>query len=235
VLGDERAPYKREVERFAAVVASLAEIVAFAALGLTVDLTVIRQPDVWLVGLAIAAVLTLVIRPVLVGLVLLPFELSRPERTFVLWSGLKGAVPLLLGVLVLGEAVPDAARVYGIVIIVVMVSVVVQGTLVPTVASRLKIPIRLREAEPWALGVRLRDEPDGVHRLQVQAGSQAEGTTIEDLPVSSENVWISFVVREQQLVAVGGKTVLRAGDEVLVLAHPDLHDELVALFASSRV
>jgi cell volume regulation protein A len=38
VLGDQRAPFKREVERFHSALASLAEIVAFAVLGLTVSL-----------------------------------------------------------------------------------------------------------------------------------------------------------------------------------------------------
>jgi len=234
VLGDERAPYKGEIQRFASAVASLAEIVAFVALGLTVDLDVITQSDVWPVGLAIAGALIFVIRPVLVGLVLVPFGLDRQERLFVLWSGLKGAVPLLLGLIVLSADVPDASRVYGIVVVVVMVSVLLQGTLVPTVASRLQLPMRLREPEPWALGVRLRDEPDGVHRLRVRAGSRADGVTIEDLPVSSDDVWVSFVVREQQLVGVGGGTVLRSGDEVMVLADPGLHDELAAIFGSPQ-
>jgi cell volume regulation protein A len=123
VIGDERAPYKREVERFASATASLAEIVAFVALGLTVQLDVISDPEVWAVGLAIGFVLMLVVRPLFVGPVLLPFGLGRNERVFVLFSGLKGAVPLLLGTLILGEAVPEAERVYGIVIVVVMVSV----------------------------------------------------------------------------------------------------------------
>jgi potassium/hydrogen antiporter len=49
-LGDEPAPFKREIERFHAALASLAEIVAFVALGLTVDLAEIARPDVWIPG-----------------------------------------------------------------------------------------------------------------------------------------------------------------------------------------
>ena len=66
-------------------------------LGLTVDLATLPDADAWLVGLAIAAILAFVVRPMLVGLVLLPVRLTRGERVFVLWSGLKGAVPILLG------------------------------------------------------------------------------------------------------------------------------------------
>ncbi|CAN5550437.1 hypothetical protein BH18ACT8_BH18ACT8_01810 [soil metagenome] len=49
-------------------------------------------------------------RPVLVGLCLLPFDLSRRERGFVLWAGLKGAVPLLLGSLLLDNDVSEGQR-----------------------------------------------------------------------------------------------------------------------------
>ncbi|HEY7430410.1 MAG TPA: cation:proton antiporter, partial [Streptosporangiaceae bacterium] len=38
VIGDERAPYKREIERFHSALASMAEIVAFLLLGLTINL-----------------------------------------------------------------------------------------------------------------------------------------------------------------------------------------------------
>ena len=41
LVGDERAPYKREIERFTGALASLAEIVAFVVLGLSVDLRLV--------------------------------------------------------------------------------------------------------------------------------------------------------------------------------------------------
>src|SRR5919112_88376 len=50
----------------------LAEVVAFVVLGLTVNLATLPDGDAWLIGLALAAVLAFVVRPVLVGLVLLP-------------------------------------------------------------------------------------------------------------------------------------------------------------------
>ena len=51
LLGDARAPYKREIERFHSALASLGEIVAFVVLGLTVDLDDLARPDVWIPGL----------------------------------------------------------------------------------------------------------------------------------------------------------------------------------------
>ncbi|MEP6666773.1 MAG: cation:proton antiporter [Nocardioidaceae bacterium] len=232
VLGDGRAPYKGEIERFVAAVASFGEIVAFVVLGLTVDLETLARRDVWLVGLTISIILVLVIRPILVGLVMFPIRLRGAERAFILWSGLKGAVPILLGTFLLTEHIPESQRLYGIVVIVVIFSVVVQGSLVPLAAQHLRIPMRTREPEPWALGVRLRDEPQGVHRHQVETGSAADGSTIADLPISSDDVWVSFVVRESGLVRFRGSTRLLPGDQVVILADPALRDDLAALFAA---
>ncbi len=221
LIGDEGAPYKREIERFHAALASLGEIVAFVVLGLTVDLGVLSRLDVWLPGLALAALLALVVRPFLVGLLLVPVAMSRQEKAFVLWAGLKGAVPILLGTLLLGAGVPEAPRLYGIVVVIVVFSVVVQGGLVPPVAAVLHVAMRTVEPEPWALGLRLRDEPRGVRHYRVAPGSVADGATVENLPVSADNVWISVVSRDGALVPVRRSTALHAGDEVIVLADAD--------------
>ena len=234
LLGDERAPYKGESERFVSALASLGEIVAFLLLGLTVDLSTLGRVDVWGPGLVMAVVLGFVVRPLLVGLTLLPFDLRRNERAFVLWAGLKGAVPILLGSFLLTAHVVEAERLYGIVIVVVTFSVIVQGGLVPTVAHRLGIPMHAVEPEPWALGVRLRDEPQGVHRFQVTRGSSADGSNVKDLPFSFDDVWISFVIRAGELVPVRGHTPLETGDEVLVLADPRHHAALAAAFTEPR-
>jgi cell volume regulation protein A len=84
-----------------------------------------------------------VIRPVLVGLVSAPIRLSRGERWFVLLAGLKGAVPILLGTYVLAESAPRAGEIYDIVFVVVLVSVVVQGGLVPAMTRLFRIPLRV--------------------------------------------------------------------------------------------
>ncbi|MEO7068877.1 MAG: cation:proton antiporter [Nostocoides sp.] len=230
LVGDARAPYKVEIQRFHAAVASLAEIVAFVALGLTVDLGQLSRSDVLVPGLVLALVLAFVIRPVVVGLCLVPARLRRSERNFVVFAGLKGAVPILLAELLREADIPGADRWYGIVAVVVIFSVFVQASLTPVVAARLKLPMRTVEPEPWSLGVRLRDEPAGVHRLTVAAGSPADGRALDDLTLLGERMWISFIVRDSGLVRITGETELHVGDEVLVLADPDLKTKLTRYF-----
>jgi cell volume regulation protein A len=230
VLGDERAPYKAEIERFHRALASLGEIVAFVVLGLTVHLSILGRLNVWLPGLLLGLALGYLLRPLVVGACLLPVRLPAAQRNFVLLAGLKGAVPILLGTYLLVDRVAHSDRLYGIIVVVVLVSVVVQGSLVSPLARWLRLPIRTVDLEPWALGVRLSDEPEDVHRFLVEEGSKAEGVSVARLDLLPSDAWISLIVREGQVVPARGSTELQAGDEVLVLAESSDHQVLEDYF-----
>jgi potassium/hydrogen antiporter len=142
LIGDADIPAKRGIERFHTSLASLAEIVVFVGLGLTIDLAALGDNHRWLDGLVLAVVLAFVARPLAVAPLLLPARLTNGERLFVMWSGLKGAVPILLAAFaVLGE-VANANRIYGIVFVVVAFSVILQGATIPFAARRFQIPMR---------------------------------------------------------------------------------------------
>jgi potassium/hydrogen antiporter len=147
LVGDADIPRKRAIEHFNTSLASLAEIVVFVALGLTVDLTALGENHRWLDGLVLAAVLALVARPLATGPLLLPARLTKGERLFIMWSGLKGAVPILLASFAVLAEVEDANRIYGIVFVVVAFSVVLQGASIPYAADRLGVPMRTVSAE----------------------------------------------------------------------------------------
>lgn len=234
VIGDVRAPYKREIERFHTAIAGVGEIVAFVVLGLTVRLSMLLDPAVWVTGLVLALVLTFVIRPVIIGVCLVRSGLDRPEKTFVLVAGLKGAVPILLAEMLRGADVPYAEQLYGIIVVVVIFSVLVQATLTPTAARLLKLPMTVVEQDPWVLGVRLRDEPQGVAHFTVGEGAAAVGRSISSLGQLGENFWINVLVRDRQAVSITGDTELEAGDELLVQTDGKSTDSLDGFFTGAE-
>jgi len=146
LVGDIRFEARRAVRAFNAALGELGELAAFVALGLTVNLAFIGDEGLWWRGLVIAALLGFVVRPLATGPLLAAIDLSRGERLFIVWSGLKGAVPILLASLAVVAQTEYADKMYGIVFVVVLFSVVVQGSLVPTVAQRLRVP--LEDAPP---------------------------------------------------------------------------------------
>jgi len=146
LLGDVRAPFKHEIEVFQDGLSTLAEITVFVALGLTVELTAISGSR-WAEGIALGAFVALVARPLVLGALLAPARLRHGERLFVMWSGLKGAVPILLAAFALGAHVSDAHLIYETVFVVVLFSVVVQGGTVARAARRAGIEITRRDEQ----------------------------------------------------------------------------------------
>jgi cell volume regulation protein A len=141
-LSELDLPYKRQIQRFHTALASLAEIVVFVVLGLTVSVSQLFDDRVWLDGLLLAIALAFVARPLGLAPLLAPMELRLGEKLFIAWGGLKGAVPILLAAFAILADVDDARRIYEIVFVVVLFSVVVQGATVPFVASRLGVRMR---------------------------------------------------------------------------------------------
>ncbi len=134
VLGDAEIPAKREVEEFNRSLAGVSEIVVFAALGLSVHLAGMPWSS-WRDGAVLTLVLVAAIRPLVVGVTLARAKLQPGDRVFIAWSGLKGAVPILLAAFAVLEGVDGAESVYGIVFVAVVLSVFGQGSLVPSVAK----------------------------------------------------------------------------------------------------
>jgi cell volume regulation protein A len=145
VLGDVHYPRRHEVHHFHSAVSDLGELAVFVALGLTVDLAFIGSEGLWWQGLVLACLLGFVIRPLVVYPLLYGSGLGQNERLFVVWCGLKGAVPILLASLAITGGTDDAAEIYGIVFVVVLFSVLVHGTAVPAVAARLRIPMHAND------------------------------------------------------------------------------------------
>jgi potassium/hydrogen antiporter len=220
LLGDASVLRKGEIESFLSSIGVLAEIAVFIALGLTITRADLGA-ETWLDGLLLAVIVALVARPLAVLPLLLPERLSRGERLFIAWGGLKGAVPILLGALALLAGVDGASSLYGIVFIVVLFSVLVQGSSVPYVARRLRVPFR-----------RIDHDLAEVRELVVGERSFANGRRIRELPLG-ERARLGVLVRNGKPHPVDDHVVLAAGDRVHVYAQPEDGAALERIFTGT--
>jgi cell volume regulation protein A len=138
VRGDAEALRQAELVSLRKRLATIAEVVVFVALGLTVHISDIAIGR-WAEGLLVAAFLALVARTAVCGALLARVRLGAGERLFVIWGGLKGAVPILLAAYALAAHVHGGERIYETVFVVVLASVVLQGSTIPYVARRLGV------------------------------------------------------------------------------------------------
>ena len=221
LLGDVAAPRKGEIESFHSSLAALAEIAVFAALGLSVGYADLDDPDVWVKGLILAVVLAFVARPIALAPLLAPARLHWGERAFIIWGGLKGAVPILLGSLAVLAAVDDAGEIYGIIFVVVLFSVLVQGITVPLAAKRLRVSFR-----------RVDHDLAEVLEFVVRDDAFANRRKIGELPLG-ERAWVGILIRRGRPESFGRDTVLEPGDRVHVYCQPEDAAALERIFAGT--
>lgn len=117
----------------------LAQASMFLLLGLLV--TPSTMAGSWLPSLAVAAVLIVVARPVAVWMCLRPFRFSARETWFISWVGLRGAVPIVLALFPLLAGVPQAGLLFNVAFVVVLVSLLIQGTTIGWVARKLGVAL----------------------------------------------------------------------------------------------
>ncbi|MFI9720553.1 potassium/proton antiporter [Streptomyces sp. NPDC052396] len=220
ILGNAKLPHWPATRGFAEGLGWIAQIGMFVLLGLLV--TPHELGADFLPALIVGLVLTVVARPVSVFLSTVPFRTSWQEKTLLSWAGLRGAVPIVLATIPMVAAVPDSRRIFNIVFVLVIVYTLVQGPTLPWLARRL----RLGETEPEDLGI----ESAPLERLRghllsvaIPGGSRMHGVEVSELRLPAGSA-VTLVVREEASFVPLPSTVLRRGDELLVVATDPVRD-----------
>jgi len=215
-LGNAELPHRRATRSFAEGVGWLAQIGLFVMLGL------LMSPDRltwWHVGagLLAGAVLTLVARPLSVGVCAIPLRVPLREQAFLSWAGLRGAVPIILATVPLAESVPGAEDLFDLVVVLVVVYTLVQGPTLAYAADLFGVSSTgaARDLDVEAAPLE-RIDADLLH-MTVQEGSRMHGVEVSELRLPT-GASISLVVRHGTAQVPSDRTRLQRGDELLVVA-----------------
>ncbi|MFC8035129.1 potassium/proton antiporter [Streptomyces sp. FW42] len=220
LLGNARLPHWPATRGFAEGLGWLAQIGMFVLLGLLV--TPHELADDIVPALVVGLVLTTVARPLGVVLCLMPFRVPWQEQTLMSWAGLRGAVPIVLATIPMVQGVDGSERIFNIVFLLVVVYTLVQGPTLPGLARLL----RLGDSGAADLGV----ESAPLERLRghllsvtVPAGSRMHGVEIGELRLPTGSA-VTLVVRDGTSFVPSPETMLRRGDELLVVATDPVRD-----------
>jgi cell volume regulation protein A len=215
VLGNADLPHRAATRSFGEGLAWLAQIGLFVMLGLLLSP---GRIDLDTIGYAVVAglVLTLVARPVsvLVSAVVQPMQ--PRELAFISWAGLRGAVPIVLATIPLAEGVRDSERLFDIVFVLVVVYTVVTGPTLPLVARVLGVA---RPSEPRGLDIEAAPlERIAADMLQVTISpvSKMHGVEVGELRLPP-GASISIIIRDGETMVPERRTVLKHGDDLLVV------------------
>ncbi|GAA1537138.1 potassium/proton antiporter [Kribbella lupini] len=225
ILGRAELPHRIATKSFVDGIAWLAQIGLFVMLGLLASPGRIGLEDV-VVALVIGIAVTVVGRFAAVALSTTPFRMPWKEQTFIAWAGLRGAVPIVLATIPLAEHVPEADRVFDVVFVLVLLFTLLQGPSLPWLAKRLGV---LDDNAAHEVDIDVAPlESLGADMLQVQIPSESKlaGVEIGELRLPA-GVSISLVIRAKQAFVPDRRTVLRAGDALLVVTPSPLREKTI--------
>lgn len=222
----------RAVLRFHDGIAWMAQVGLFLILGLLASPH--ELPRILLPALGIAAVLMLLARPAAVLLCLMPLRFPWREQVFLSWVGLRGGVPIVLATYPLVFGVPSARIIFDVAFVLVLMSLLLQGSTVGLAARLLGLlmpPLRARvhRAEfdlPGATGWELVS-------YRIAKGTQPVGRTVKQLGLADVSR-VVCVVRNGTLLPYSKWGPLGAGDRISLLARPEEIHRLDDIFERTR-
>jgi cell volume regulation protein A len=215
VLGNQELPHRAATRSFAEGVAGLSQIGLFIMLGLLLSPGRITLENV---GVAILAglVLTFVARPLSVLASSVVQRMEWRELSFVSWAGLRGAVPIVLATIPLSEGVDGSERLFDIVFVLVVVYTLLTGPTLPAVAKVLKVT---RRSEPRGLDIEaapLEKVAADLLQISISPASKMHGVEVGELRLPA-GASVSMVIRQGLTLVPERRTVLKIGDDLLVV------------------
>jgi cell volume regulation protein A len=232
VMSTRRFVHKASLVRFHDGLAWLMQIAMFLALGLLVFPS--QLIPIVGIGLAVSAFLIFVARPVSVYLGVAFSRLSVREKAMISWVGLRGAAPIVLATFPLLAGLEQSNQIFNIVFFVVLTSSLLQGTTISRVARLLGVeaPLAAKRAYPIEFVPDQSIRSDLVE-LVIGEGSPSVGKTVVSLGLP-QGALIVLLGRGNEFIVPTGRTVLEAGDTLLILADENALAETQALVEEER-
>jgi cell volume regulation protein A len=222
VLGNSELPHRAATRSFSEGVAWIAQIGLFVMLGLLVTPGDILPKHVLIATLA-GLLLTFVARPLSVLACVFAHRLSVRQQLFVSWAGLRGAVPIVLATIPLAENVDDSEELFNIVFVMVVIYTLLTGPTLPWVAARLEVTERGEARDLDVEAAPLERVAADLLQVSITSHSRLHGVEVAELrlPVGAS---VSLVVRAGRTLVPDAGTVLRRGDELLVVTPRKLRE-----------
>lgn len=220
VVGNKRLALKRTIATFFGAFTWLVQILMFLSLGLLVnphELLHIIWP-----GILLGVFMILIARPVAVLLCMAPFrQFTLKAKAYVGWVGLRGAVPIIFATYALMSPQVEHARfMFNLVFFITILSLLIQGTTVNSMARWLHLTEELPRRH---FNMELPEEVAAVMtELKITPSHLADGNLVKEVQLPVDTLAI-LIKRGDKYLVPKGDTRLYIDDVLLMLAKTDSH------------
>ena len=213
ILGNTEFSERRPLVSFFDGITSLMEILIFFLLGFMSVPE--RLAEAFIPALIIFFFLTLVARPFAVFSVLLPFrKYPLNQMSLISFVGLRGAASIVFAIMTLNNALNLSNDIFSIVFVIVLLSISLQGSLIPFASRRLKM-VELSGGDDSTFSTLQESEEISFGRIRIDAFSPWADCRISQLNIPQELLIVS-IFRDGESIVPNGNTLLKRDDELII-------------------
>ena len=230
IIGNYKIKNKIAIVHFFDGVTELAQIIIFFLLG------ILSFPHK-LGGILIPAVLitlflTFIARPIAIFSILLPFKSNVKQCLLVSWAGLRGAASIVFSIVIIASGTELENDLFHIVFLISLLSVAVQGSLLPFIAKKLDMVDKNIDVRKT-----FNDYQDEsamtLMRVFIPQGHRWQDKAISEINLPNDSLAL-MVKRNGENLIPKGDTVILANDSV-ILSIPSYYEENDANLKEIRI
>ncbi|MGD7044337.1 potassium/proton antiporter [Jeotgalibacillus proteolyticus] len=217
VIGNSELTYRYSIFQFNEGFAWMSQILMFIILGLLVFPAQVFTMNIILNGLLLSFVLIFVARPIAVYLSTIGMKYSNKEKLFISWAGLRGAVPIVLATFPIVAGIEKGQLFFNVVFFIVLTSTLLQGSTISYVAKILKLTGPKKDTPHHSIElISIGKANAEMVQFQTNKDLALVGKKLHELDLPNE-VTISAMVRDEELITPYGETEILAGDFLYIL------------------
>ena len=201
-------------------IAGIMQIILFFLLGLLCFPS--RIIPVLVPSVCIMAFMLLIARPAAVYIILRPFKVPFRQQLLISWAGLRGAASIVFAITTVLSPASMEYDIFHIVFCVCLLSVAIQGSLLPWMAKKLEV---IGSTDDIFKTFNDYQEDQSIHLTEVRLpeGHPWIGHTFQDISIP-EDMLAVMVLRDGKTLIPNGSTLITA-DDTIILNSPAYADK----------
>ncbi|WP_346886845.1 potassium/proton antiporter [Clostridium sp. UBA4395] len=213
IIGNSKIPHKRSLVHFFDGVSWIMQIMLFFVLGLLAFPS--ELPSVIGSSILISIFMIIIARPIATFSVLSWFKIPFKQQLFVSWVGLRGAASIVFAIYAITSGIPLENDIFHIIFFIALLSVAIQGTLIPKIARKLDLVDDTKTVLKTFTDYQ-EDRSTTLIEYNVDSNSSWKEKTIMEADIPEE-ILIVMIKRGSEIIVPKGSTLIKQ-DDILVLS-----------------
>ncbi len=215
IMGNQKLPYKYGLTSFTETLSFIANVGLFILLGLLVFPS--NFTSIWFLGVILFLIITFIGRPITIFICTLLTRLTVKEKIFISWSGIRGAVPIVLATYPAAVGIDKQHQIFNIVFFAVTLSILVQGSTIGKLADFLKLTFKNKKTNKQMMKlVTIHDTNYELIEIFINEDIYQGQCQISHLYLPAGTT-ITMINRDNMVIAPAGNTIIYPGDILSVL------------------